>query len=317
MALVMEAVNQLLFAAAYGRFVWAKRFYFGEFTQIVNDDRQVTMIPNFTNPFYAGFGISTDEWGFRRGTHKTNPGCPTIVFIGDSVPFGWGVPDTETLPSKVFDRMQRKGDNRCVINAAIPGFTLFQTIARFEQEIVGKFNAEVVYLQVYDPVSSVVLYGSRWEQHLDWITPIPIHYSASVAIAERALQKMGWEPTSSETERFVTSDIETLNRFRQSVRASLNHLDSLVKQQGIKQLIIAPLTVPHGAYSGLSEGRRTVIEAFNGELHSFAEDSNISFVDTIALLRHFLDVDVFHDDCCHLNKLGNDIVAGKVLEIIR
>ncbi len=94
---IIEVFNQLLFFAYYGSFVWTgvELFSVRGFTQRVSDQRYVTMKRNLTFTVDEGWGVkpwtlSTDAWGFRKGTYVTNPACASIGFIGASVPFGWG-----------------------------------------------------------------------------------------------------------------------------------------------------------------------------------------------------------------------------------
>ena len=163
--LSVEVIAQFAFLVRYGTFVWlpgTEVFHLRSFRRAVADARHFTMIPNFSDPKADGHGIATDAYGFRRGTHATRPDCPSVVFIGDSVPFGFGGSDRASMPSKLFDRLQNANDPRCVINAAIPSYSLFQAVARFEREILDKFKIDPVYVQIYDPVSQFVLFWSPY-----------------------------------------------------------------------------------------------------------------------------------------------------------
>jgi hypothetical protein len=330
--LSVEAASQVLFAVRYGRFVWAseqERFNVRSFTRLVDDARHVTTIPDFTDSQYEGWGVSIDSWGFRRGTHATNPTCPNVVFIGDSVPFGWGVPDSATMPSKVFDRMRREGDSRCVINAAIPSYSLFQAVARFEREIVGKIKIDVVYLQIFDPVTQLMLLGPYWKPDVDWTTQssffkheeeFPLfRYSASAAIIQNALYHFGWQTrfdTRFDTaEIFTPADRDTTARFRLAVRRELDHVHALTVRGGARELILAPLTMR--SYRNIPAERRFAIEALNDELRQFASThSDTIYFDTIKLLEKEPESKVFVDNCCHLSERGNDVVAEHLVQLL-
>ena len=58
----VELISQALFFVKYRRFVWSGVDHFSvrSFTEIVDDARYVTMKPNFENPSYEGWGLSTD-----------------------------------------------------------------------------------------------------------------------------------------------------------------------------------------------------------------------------------------------------------------
>ena len=190
----VELMNQILFFGMHGKFVWSgvERFNVRSFTKRVDDARFVTMKPNIKVRVDEGWGVppwslATDKWGFRKGAHATVPDCSNVVFIGASVPFGWGVADRQTLPSRVFDRLRTDGDQRCVINAAIPSSSLFQAIARYDIEIHGKFKVDTVFLQIYDPVSQLLLLGPRWRPDANWTTEPKIEFDYSLPLLKRCI----------------------------------------------------------------------------------------------------------------------------------
>jgi hypothetical protein len=219
-----------------------------------------------------------------------------VVFIGDSVPFGWGVSDRASMPSKLLEHLQKANDPRCVINAAIPSYSLFQAVARFEREILGTFKIASVYLQIYSPVHQFVRFGAQWRPEIDWTTESAFakqkrEYIASVAIVRKALRHF----------RAPAVDQRSLDRYRLEIRRELEHLHDIVVQTNVKQLIVAPVTVPSGAYQQLSKENRIAIEAVNDELRQFAaRHGDTKFLDTIGLLKSYPDADVFLDKYCHL-----------------
>lgn len=107
----------------------------------VADARRFTLKPDYLNEHYdkdvgfPGYRLSTDALGFRRGPREVTPHCRSIVFLGDSVPFGWGIEDSAAIPSRLSARLAAVGDPRCVINAAAPSYSMFQAISRFREEV--------------------------------------------------------------------------------------------------------------------------------------------------------------------------------------
>jgi len=324
----VEMTAQILYRIRYGHFVWrevTEIFDSRSFTRVVTDSRHVTIIPNFSNPKYefgisTNVGISTDAYGFRRGAQTTNPVCPNVVFIGDSVPFGWGVPDHASMPSKLFEHLRNAGDPRCVINAAIPSYSLFQAVARFEYEILGKFKIDSVYLQIYEPVWQFLRFGAKWRPDMD-STTVPSYilvqkpeYIASIAIARNALIHFG---VLARYDNFNSADRHSLDMYRLEIRRKLEHLHDLIVQANVKQLIVAPVTVPSGAYQQLREEHRIAIEAINDQLRQFARrHEDTTFLDMIGLLKSYPDAAMFVDKCCHLTERGNDLVARELIKIL-
>jgi hypothetical protein len=324
----VEVTAQFVYLIRYGQFVWAEgteRFHVQAFTRLVADARHITIIPNFSDPKYGGYGISTDEYGFRRGAQTTRPDCPSVVFIGDSVPFGLGGPDRASIPSKLFERLRKANDPRCVVNAAVPSYSLFQAVARFEHEILGKFKIDSVYMQIYDPAIQFMRFGAQWRPDMDWTTaPVEFakqkrQYIASIAIVRNTLRHFGLLKKSEFNyfENIKPVDQRSLDRYRLEIRGELEHLHDLIVKADAKQLIVAPVTVPAEAYQRLSEEHRIAIEAINGELMQFAaRHKDTSFADTIELLRGYPKADVFVDNCCHLTERGSDIIAEKLISIL-
>jgi lysophospholipase L1-like esterase len=66
--------------------------------------------------------VSTNPQGFR--SPGLIPGRPAIVLVGDSVVWGFGVGDGETLSSALTDRLGSQGPQ--VVNLGVPGYTTDQ-----------------------------------------------------------------------------------------------------------------------------------------------------------------------------------------------
>ncbi len=332
-AFTVEVTNQIIYYIGYGHFVWSpvERFNIRSFTQPVADARFVTIRPNFSTTIDEGWGVSpwslsTDAWGFRKGTQSTEPACRSVVFIGASVPFGWGVSDAASLPSKVFNYLRANGDLRCVINAAVPSYTLFQAVSRYEHEIHGKIKTRVVFLQVYDPVSQLLVLGTHWQPEANWTnesayTPSGpfVRFSASAAIVKTVLQRFGWMASNSNVEIFSPGDTATAERFRRTLRSELERLHAILVEDGVQRLIIGSLSVPRKSWNApwFSDARRFAINLQNDEFRRFtAAHRDTDYVDTAELLSKKSDQDVFVDTCCHLSETGNDIVAKYIVQLL-
>jgi hypothetical protein len=334
----IEAGAQALFFAHKGFFPVqrrpAEKFNVREFTVVTGDTRGFTGIPHYTNPNYQGWFLSFDSFGFRRGKHTTtSSGQPNIVFIGDSVPFGWGVSDNSSLPSKFFERLQENSMAFGVISAALPSYSLAQAVARYEQEIHGRMTVNTVYLQIYDPVSQLVARGSSWQPGDNWMNYPYLsqsylshfgaalsHYSAVAAIIGGVASRLNIEfgGVKGGVERFDPNDVDTTSRVRVAVRTELERLLALAKAGGVRQLIVAPLTIPTRSLNGYSHSRVSAIELVNQALRAFASSrsGNVIFADTIGLLTKYPEADVFIDSCCHLSERGNGIVADYLMTLL-
>jgi hypothetical protein len=196
-------------------------------------------------------------------------------------------------------------------------------VARFEREILGKFKIDSVYLQIYDPVGSFVNFGSQWTPEMDWTNAgVPgepkREYIASIAIIRNALFHFGVLKKSDPSfEATAPGDDSMLERYRVEIRRELKHLYDIIVQAHVKRLVVAPITVPPGAYQQLPKKWRIALEALNDELKEFAtRNENTTFFDTVGLLKSYPDSEVFVDECCHLTERGNDLVAEGLIKIL-
>jgi len=86
------------------------------------------------NYVYNGLKISINSVGFRSS--EVDPSKEHILVVGDSVTFGVGVSDDETLPYFLGRRIQEKYKNIQVLNLGVPGYGIDQYYLRLKQHIV-------------------------------------------------------------------------------------------------------------------------------------------------------------------------------------
>ncbi len=116
--------------------------------------------------FLMGARVRTDGRGFRRpdpGTEaRRRPGSRTVIALGDSLTFGWGVPEGQTYA----DQLERLLPARCpgsrpaiVYNAGIGNSNTSMQLARYRQ-ILRPLHPEWLILGIFindaepDPVPS-------------------------------------------------------------------------------------------------------------------------------------------------------------------
>ena len=87
-----------------------------------------------------------------------------FLFIGDSVPFGYGVDAEKSLPY-IFKKYNK---DLLVLNGAIPSYSLAQSVERFEKEFNNINNLKFLYLQIYSPAPEYGLLGSAWNVNDNW-----------------------------------------------------------------------------------------------------------------------------------------------------
>ncbi|MDH4028120.1 MAG: SGNH/GDSL hydrolase family protein, partial [Nitrospirota bacterium] len=299
-----------------GRTTWEPReeFNFKEFTYFTDDERYVSMKRNYKNEDYQGWSIFTDEYGFRSGKQKLSE-TANIVFLGDSVPFGWGVDAEGSVPSILHEILSAKGIEIGIINAASPAYSLDQAVQRYMKEVAGKFPSDVIVLQTYDPAAQFTLLGRKWDVSINWTTLPPWFehnksdvrdYSALSYLFRRYLGK-----EEQVKELLEIGDKTAVSKFSGAIVKTLNALQESAADA--EKILLLPVTVPRGTWDGMTDKHRTAINAMNAALMDYAEKNNkVLYVDTVSLFKDHDDEEIFIDRCCHLSPYGARLQAGLI-----
>jgi hypothetical protein len=314
---ICEVSGHVMYLLIKDRYVWQREeFRVGGYTQPVSDERYVTAKPNYRNIGYKDNGeipwdIEIDSHGFRVGANTVLEGGPNIVFIGDSVPFGYHVGSKDTLPSILQDLLRRQGDPRGVINAALPAYSLDQAIHRYKYELAGRYNIEVVILQIYDPASQFLVLGREWDVTKNWATfkarkeMFPFLRFSSL----RLLFYYLYDAYAFGNEGFNVKDEIAISKYVGSINASLEGLRAETEGR-VKKVIILPTTLPPKTWATIDEPHRVALTLLNRALRDFSgKQTYMQFVDTNELFASDKDRAAFIDDCCHLTREGATRVA--------
>jgi hypothetical protein len=139
------------------------------FTRVSLQPGQMTeLIPGSENPDFVGGPVRVNALGFR-GAEIDVPkpaGRYRLLAVGDSVTFGFGVPEAETFHARLAASRVGAGQPVEVVNAGLPGAGLpeyFHTVRRW----CGPIDADAVLVSVV--LNDIVAY--RPEESED--APIP------------------------------------------------------------------------------------------------------------------------------------------------
>ncbi len=350
----VEVVGQGFYKLFEGQFSWqvggrVLNFQVRDFCRTVNDDRIVTNRANYKNEFDSiipesfkkpeidyryrnqRWSIQTDKNGFRSGTNLYFKDKGNIVFLGDSVPFGWGMPGENNVPSFFFDSLRKeKGPNAPgVINAAIPSYSLFQAVRRYEIEVANKFPISVVIIQVYDPVDQFDEFGRSWNRHYNWTNQSNFRFAIKwysrirpwakySAIGSTLLDTFYTLSARHPMTALKLDDQDALQYFDSENTAVLNEFFKK-NLKGKIPLILLPInpTFREEEIEGSVFYARHLflIRRFNEVLRKFAEaNKGVYFFD---ILKHFDEIgrqEKYLDDCCHLSPSGAKAEAQFLLK---
>jgi hypothetical protein len=119
-----------------------------------SEDERISyeLIPNISRKAYRQT-VTTNSLGFRSA--ELDAEKPTIVMLGDSIAFGYGVADDETLAAQLAEHMPEYN----VLNTAAPGYHLGMQKAVYETK-----------LQQLDPVMlMLVFHYNDFEPQTGWL----------------------------------------------------------------------------------------------------------------------------------------------------
>jgi hypothetical protein len=289
-----------------------------DFTYPVDDSRFYSMKKDFSivNMEACETKIETNELGTRVPPHLKAESFNKILFIGDSVPFGWCVEAEASIPFK-FSKLR---PDLSVINGAIPSYSLAQTVQRLKVEFEQIEDVKLIYLQIYDPAGSYARMGNEWISHDNWHSAIerqsqlcdyfPIgsimlktYFGNLINILNRRLLKNGcFFPSSKESELRFEKHIENQLSL---VMQYADHKDAAV--------IVAPVTPPPKAWKTLPDAYVRSIKLLNQTLRESAKILEFEFLDT----NKFLNDEDFIDLCCHLSDGGAAKVAAALDKLLQ
>jgi hypothetical protein len=99
------------------------------------------------------FRLSTNADGLRTHLSRARtPGHPRVAVLGDSIPFGWGADDGQTLADGIQAGFAARGHAEVeVLNAAQPGYSTSQ-VNRFFEQVVRHYQPDlaIVFLPMHD-----------------------------------------------------------------------------------------------------------------------------------------------------------------------
>ncbi len=343
---VTDFSGQVLYRLMKGRFTWDtyKQYKFSvfnirPFTEFVEDDRLVTLKNNFIGKQYE-WQVETDANRFRIGKNRYFSNKENFVFLGDSVPFGWGVDGGKSVPSKFYEMIKDlPGEKYGVINAAIPSYSLYQAVKRYQFEIDGKFPVKYVILQIYDPAANFACLGRKWNKKICWTSKNTIASFRDMVKAHSRFERFLYKNSSlyhSLYSLFLKirergenlpvpldiNDRKAFDFFEQENNSTLEELNSMLTKNKIA-LIILPINTAEALSDykvhelGSSNLHLMAIDALNQILKKFAlSHKNVYYFDVISYFNR-IGKGRFFIDNAHLTEEGAQKQAEFILDQLK
>lgn len=107
--------------------------------------------PRAESPAVPGAGTPAPVPSDGLAKKASRPaGTPRIVFLGDSLTVGLGLPERESYPSLIQDRLDREGYDYEVVNAGVSGDTSAGGLRRLDWSLDGNVKILVLALGAND-----------------------------------------------------------------------------------------------------------------------------------------------------------------------
>ncbi|MBR0826199.1 SGNH/GDSL hydrolase family protein [Bradyrhizobium manausense] len=89
--------------------------------------------------------IRTNDWKLRGGPVAPRSDVKRrILFLGGSITLGWGVPESETISSRIELALREKGESVDVLNGGVGNYNAERYVQRFFSELEGLKPTDIV-----------------------------------------------------------------------------------------------------------------------------------------------------------------------------
>jgi len=259
------------------------------------------LIPNLSVRFMGG-RVTIDKNGFRVTPGSCDgPKAFTIVGLGDSVMFGWGVNDEETYLAYLAQSMS--GNCIRILNMAVPGYNTAMEVEAFRKKGV-ELHPDLVIIHYVDNDLFLPNFIRKQDKH------ITLTRSYLVEAISR------WRGTRIRTRPFdhlVRNSGEVPDEYQYMVgvdgfQQAMQQLEQLSRDNNFKILLLTNWTAPDFVQDVASEYAIPVIE-LGVPLQKYCRDNNIpEFQGSI--------LTVSKNDP-HYSPIANRIVADTVYNNLR
>lgn len=107
--------------------------------------------------------IRTNDWKLRGGpVLPRNEVDRRILFLGGSITLGWGVPENETISSRVQTALREKGEKVDVLNGGVGNYNAERYVQRFFSELEGLKPTDIVVQYFLRDAEQLDPSGGNW-----------------------------------------------------------------------------------------------------------------------------------------------------------
>ncbi|MBN1688058.1 MAG: hypothetical protein JW893_03065 [Candidatus Omnitrophica bacterium] len=272
-------------------------------------------IPNLSLPDRPSGSIHTNSKGFR--SEEIDPKRSQILIAGDSVAWGYGLPDNQTLSFY----LQNKLKNEQVQNLAVPGYGLDQSYLRLKSDIGQIPYVQHVILVLFandlEDIATNTLYGKRkplfrFDGTNLKLTGVPVQrFNIRNLLAESWLYKRFVEPSPVLANLFskMAGDKKiSIKEASDICEILLEQLVAFLKEKGADLTVV--LSPSRNEFSDRSEAYKW--------FENFLSDHKINFIDGATLIarKYPGDQRTLYWDGAHYSASGNALLAEIIFDAL-
>ena len=307
------------------KFDHTELFAIRNYTEKTNDKRIFTLKKSYSvnelDHIYKGktFLINTSNERLRISKEdnkisnylNSNNTLNKFLFLGDSVPFGYGVDAEDSIPFY----FKKYNKSLTVLNGAIPSYSLAQSVERYAKEFQNIKNIKYIYLQIYSPAPEYALLGTDWNVNDNWANfseqvlrpyhlidiDIPFYGdSFFLDFLRKKLVRIAHKKKKTGTMKEKVFNKKSEDKFVNHINFNLNKLHNLIKSKK-SELILASTNVPKFSKDSRTESHEQAISLLNETFNKFSlQKDDVHYFD-IGSKLNIESENMFIDFCCHLS----------------
>ncbi len=301
-----------------------------EYTEIINDN-ELNLKKNFFTNKNKDWEVFTDKNRLRveeeNFNHDLFSNNEKIVFIGDSVPFGFGVNYKDSIPGS----FSEYNLNLISINAAVPSYTFKQSVDKYIKEFKSIKKIKYIYLSNFNPLDLYLMFGAKWNEDINWSNhvsylsedlfffkykKIPLWGDINFFSILRKIYIVYFFKSKNyfDNSRNYETDLKFSNYINNQLNRLYKNIDLNTK------LILSPTISPlyfveEDDLNKVDKERLKVLNLINYEIKNFKK-KNVIYLDLHKVFHSFESKDLFIDNCCHLTPFASSKIAEKLSSIV-
>ena len=263
-------------------------------------------------PSLTGLRPETDRLLLPRGDRGQIP-CPrTVVVLGDSIAYGYGLPYAQSYPAQLESLLNREAKDAArwrVINAGVPGDTVMMGCMRYTRD-VKPFHPSIVLLAF--GLNDAALRRTRFDAQREQLWRAQRYPWARVGAILRRIGRT-FLRHGSEVTLCAPGEVRREESSRVSPSLFTKGLSDLIRRAQRQGAKVHLLSLVPASGQGASAAQRDVYRKYDQLIHELVQRYKVPLVDLDdAQSDPFVPETMLAADGIHLTASGQSWLANRV-----